>query len=168
MSTAKGASRGGIPPRGRSSARKAAEALGVPALLRGDLGEVAFVHKAMSLGFVVAKPYGHIHRYDFVVEGRTNLWRVQVKTCSCLQKGLYHLAVRRTLNSTKIAYTESELDFVAAYVFPEETWYVLPVREVAGRTTLSLRPKGYPGQDRYAHYREAWHLLREPDGLTFG
>jgi hypothetical protein len=23
-------------------------------------------------------------------------------------------------------------------------------------------------RDPYAHYREAWHLLREPDGLTFG
>jgi hypothetical protein len=27
---------------------------------------------------------------------------------------------------------------------------------------------GYPRMDPYAYYREAWHLLREPDGLTFG
>ena len=33
---------------------------------------------------------------------------------------------------------------------------------------LLFRPKGYHCPDIYAHYREAWHLLREPDGLTFG
>jgi PD-(D/E)XK endonuclease len=80
MSIAKGASRGRIPPRQRSSARKSAQAPGIGALERGDLGEVVFVHKAMSLGFVVAKPYGHNHPYDFFVEGGRNLWRVQVKT----------------------------------------------------------------------------------------
>jgi len=168
MSKAKGGSRGRIPPRERSSARKVAEALGVPALLQGDLGEVAFVHKAMGLGFVVAKPYGHIHRYDFIVEGGTKLWRVQVKTCTRLRRGVYRLAVRRTLNNKKIAYTASELDFVAGYVFPEGTWYLLPVREVVGRTSLGLRPKECVGLDPYAHYREAWHLLREPEDPTFG
>jgi hypothetical protein len=70
MSKAKGGLRGRIPPRGRSSVSKARRARGFEILEQGDLGEVAFVHKAMS--------------------------------------------------------------------------------------------------DPYAYYREAWHLLREPDGLTFG
>jgi hypothetical protein len=69
MSKAKGASRRGITPRERSSVSKARSARGFEILERGDLGEVAFVHKAMSLRFVVAKPYGHNHRYDFILEG---------------------------------------------------------------------------------------------------
>jgi hypothetical protein len=48
------------------------------------------------------------------------------------------------------------------------TWYILPVREVLERQTLLFRSKGYPRMDPYAYYREAWHLLRDPDGLTFG
>ena len=48
------------------------------------------------------------------------------------------------------------------------TWYILPVREVENRQMLMFRPKGYRRPDIYAHYREAWHLLREPDGLIFG
>jgi hypothetical protein len=66
------------------------------------------------------------------------------------------------------AYTESEIDFVAVYIVPEDTWYILPVREALERQVLLFRPTGYPNADPYAYYREAWHLLREPDGLTFG
>jgi hypothetical protein len=67
-----------------------------------------------------------------------------------------------------LPYSKSEVDFIAVYIIPEDVWYILPVREVENRLTLLLRPKGHHRPDIYAHYREAWHLLREPDGLTFG
>jgi len=171
MDTAKGASRGRIPPRQRSPAPKAEQTPRIDALDRGDLGEVAFVHKAMSLGFVVAKPYGHNHPYDFFVEGGRNLLRVQVKTCSYIRNGLYTAAVCHSRDGARIPYSEAELDFVVVYVMPEETWYVLPVREAVGRCSLQLRAptaNHHHRRDPYAYYREAWHLLREPDGLTFG
>jgi len=44
----------------------------------------------------------------------------------------------------------------------------VPVREVLDRRMLLFRPKKSWRPDIYAHYREAWHLLREPDGLVFG
>ena len=72
----KAGSRGRIRPRVRSSAQKAPETRGIVLCQRGELGEAAFVHKAMGLGFVVAKPFGHFQRYDFFVESGKNLWRV--------------------------------------------------------------------------------------------
>jgi PD-(D/E)XK endonuclease len=124
------------------------------------------MHKATSLGFPLALPYGHLHRYDFIVESGRNLWRVQVKTSTFLVRGFYRLCVYNY--NSLAAYAESEIDFVAVLVIPEDTWYILPVREVLERRTLFFRPTGDPRVDHYAHYREAWHLLREPDGLTFG
>jgi hypothetical protein len=159
---------GRIPASGESPAQKAARERGLLIRERGDLGEAAFLHKATSLGFMVARPWRNIYRYDFIVEGGQNLWRVQVKTTSYILGGLYRLGVCHRSKRGAEVYEASELDFVVAYVFPEESWYVLPVREVVGRTTLSLCPKGYPHLDRYAHYREAWHLLCQPDGLIFG
>ena len=135
--------------------------------LKGELGEVAFMHKAVSLGFALALPYGHIHRYDFIVESGTKLWRVQVKTTTVKARGMYNVTICRHANRERRAYTESEIDFVAVYIVPEDTWYILPVREVVGHMCLRFRPKGYARGDPYAHYREAWHLLREPDGLIF-
>jgi hypothetical protein len=126
------------------------------------------MHKATSLGFPLSLPYGHLHRYDFVVEGGKKLWRVQVKTSRFMMRGLYRVCIYHTTKRVGQAYTESEIDFVAVYIIPEDTWYILPVREILERRTLFFRPNGYTGSDPYAHYREAWHLLREPDGLTLG
>jgi len=136
--------------------------------LKGELGEVAFMHKATSLGFAFAVPYGHIHRYDFIVESGAKLWRVQVKTTTVKTRGLYAVTIRHHADHKARAYTESQIDFVAVYIVPEDTWYILPVREVVGRKTLRFRPKGYARADIYGCYREAWHLLREPGGLVFG
>jgi len=155
-----------LAPRGRI---RASEERSVPVVprqcghapgLKGELGEVAFMHKAVSLGFALALPYGHIHRYDFIVESGTKLWRVQVKTTTVKQRGMYAVTICRHANRERHGYTESEIDFVAVYIVPEDTWYILPVREVVGHQCLRFRPKGYGRGDIHERYREAWHLLR--------
>jgi hypothetical protein len=69
-----------LAPRGRTPASEERSApilrqCGHAPGLKGELGEVAFMHKATSLGFALALPYGHIRRYDFIVESGTRLWR---------------------------------------------------------------------------------------------
>jgi antitoxin (DNA-binding transcriptional repressor) of toxin-antitoxin stability system len=68
----------------------------------------------------------------------------------------------RRKDGIPIAYTESEIDFAVGYIIPEQTWYILPIREMLGRTSISFRPRKFPGLHAYAHYREAWHLPRQP------
>src|SRR5277367_6094733 len=148
----------------RSSAQRAARARGIAITRVGDLGEVAFVHKAMSLGYVVGKPYGQMHRYDFMVEGGNKLWRVQVKTSTCMRDGCYQLCVQRITHRRTVAYKKSELDFVVAYLMPEKVWYILPISVVAGRRSLLLPPPGFRGKNPWAQYQEAWHLLGKPSG----
>jgi PD-(D/E)XK endonuclease len=167
MHKAKGASPGRTPASEESSARRAAQARGTAITRRGDLGEVAFVHKAMSLGFVVAKPYGQMHRYDFMVEGGPNIWRVQVKTSTCMRDGRYQLCVQRIIHRRFVAYKKSELDFVVAYLMPEQAWYVLPVSQVVGRRSLLLAPPEFHGKNPLARYQEAWHLLGKPNCRVF-
>ena len=168
MRKLRGASRGRIPASEESCARRAARKRGLVIRQHGDLGEVAFLHKATELGFMVAKPYGTIYPFDFIVQGGQKLWRIQIKSVAYVRKGLYSQRVQRNTGGGPVGYRKSEVDFVAVYIIPEDTWYILPVREVVKRQTLLFRPKGYHRPDIYARYREAWHLLREPDGLTFG
>ena len=54
---------------------------------KGEAAELAFMLKAVSLGFGVAKPWGDSERYDFILDSGTQLWRVQVKSSSALQNG---------------------------------------------------------------------------------
>jgi hypothetical protein len=135
---------------------------------RGDAGEAGFLYKATSLGFLVAKPWGNKCFYDFVVDGGGRLLRVQVKTTTYMTGGMYHVAMYHRPKGKVRSYAESVIDFAAVYIVPEETWYILPVAEVAERTNMLFRPKAWVRRDPYAYYREAWHLLRQPDGLVFG
>ncbi len=84
-----------------------------------------------------------------------------MKSRASFLHGFYKVRICRRKDGVPIPYTESEIDFGVAYIIPEQTWYVVPVREMLGRTSLSFRPKGFPGLDGHAHFREALHLLRE-------
>ena len=164
----RGVPRRRIPASEETPVRNAYRQLGLLSRQHGDLGEVAFLHKATELGFMVAQPYGTMHPFDFVVQGGQGLWRVQVKTASHMRDGLYAVNIFRSESKTLRPYSASEIDFVAVYIIADDSWFILPVREVSDRRMLMFRPKKSSRRDIYAHYREAWHLLREPDGLVFG
>jgi hypothetical protein len=55
-------------------------------------------------------------------------------------------------------YSADEIDFLVAYIFPENTWYVLPVREVENHKSLCVTPGSK--HSRYEQYREAWKLMK--------
>ena len=40
----------------------------LPPKRRGEIAELAFMQKAVSLGFGVAKPWGDSERYDFILD----------------------------------------------------------------------------------------------------
>src|SRR3989441_11502636 len=45
----------------------------------GEISEAAFVVRAHSLGFLVAKPWGDSEKYDFVLDAGSKLWRGEGK-----------------------------------------------------------------------------------------
>jgi len=127
---------------------------------QGELAELAFMHKAASLGFGVAKPYGDNRRYDFILESGHRLWRVQVKSTYARGWNGYSLNVSWWTTGKKLPYTADQIDFIAAHVVPEDVWYVIPVNAFAPRRHLRLYPSGSTGSSKYEKYREAWHLMK--------
>jgi PD-(D/E)XK endonuclease len=51
----------------------------LPPKRRGEIAELAFMQKAVSLGFGVAKPWGDSDRYDYILDAGRRFWRVQVE-----------------------------------------------------------------------------------------
>jgi hypothetical protein len=132
---------------------------------RGELVEVAFMHKAIRFGFGVAKPFGDSECYDFVVDPGGNaggrLWRVQVKSTDRYRKGGYLIgACHFSARGTKQAYTAEQIDFLVACIVPEDAWYVIPVREFTPRKYLSFYPQNPTSRGRFERFREAWDLMR--------
>ena len=134
---------------------------------RGELAELAFLHKATALGFRLSKPYGDSDRYDFITDAGNRLYRVQIKCTTQFLNGHYHLNTHRRIQGKAVPYTLDEIDFFGALVIPENSWFLIPLSHVLGITSLLL-PQRKARHHPYQCYREAWPLLCEPDGLTFG
>ena len=113
--------------------------------------------KATSLGLVVIKPLGDSMPYDIVVDNGSCLWRVQVKSSRFRVGGGFDVTTRRSAG--RKLYRASELDFVAAYIIPEDVWYIIPIREVVRRHAIRVYPHKGNSRGRYHKYREAWRLL---------
>jgi len=88
------------------------------------------------------------------------LWRVQVKCSTQISTGLYRVNAHRRANGRAVPYLPGEIHFFAAYIIPEDTWYILPLHALRGVTSLLFRRRRDRRPGLYDAYREAWHLLR--------
>jgi hypothetical protein len=128
---------------------------------QGELAELAFAHKAASLGFGVAKPYGESERFDFIVRSGRHLWRVQVKSTRSARHRGYGISAQGCRRRTLDVYTKNEIDLLVAYVIPDDAWYVIPIEVTNGCQSLRLYPNGSKrGRCKYEKYREAWWQMK--------
>ena len=122
--------------------------------MRGEWVELKFMLRAMELGLFLCKPWGEVRPYDFVVEYGGRFVRVQVKSTMFVDRGGYSCTVR----GADGPYETDSFEFLAAYVFQEDCWYIIPADLVEGQGSIALYP--HLGNSKYARYREAWYLLR--------
>ena len=126
---------------------------------QGELAELAFLYRAASLGLVVSKPYGDTAPYDFIVGCRRRLTRIQVKSVAHNWRNGY-----RTTAGTGCAkrpYTKDDMDILALYIIPMDTWYLIPVEAFTPVKTIRCCPHLPNSNGRFERFREAWHLLGE-------
>jgi PD-(D/E)XK endonuclease len=112
--------------------------------------------KAAEYGLHVSKPISANSHYDVALEHEGHFLRVQVKSTMHYDHGTY---VCKTPFDPSGRKRYVAVDFVAAYVIPEDAWYILPSRVTERRRgNIALEPTK-KGQ-KYKQYLEAWHLLR--------
>ena len=122
--------------------------------LRGEWAELRFMTCAAEHGLCVTKPWGETAHYDFAVENQGRFVRVQVKSTGFKDRGGYSCTVR----GSQGPYSGDPFDFVAAYLIPEDLWYIIPAEKLQGQGSIALYPK--LKNSKYGRYKEAWHLLR--------
>ncbi len=114
------------------------------------------MRKAATLGFAVAKPWGDCDRYDVVVRAGKVFWRVQIKSVWAASPSRPHYRLRTTGNH-RSPYSADQIDFLVAYIFAKDTWYVFPVSLIEHRQILCLTLGSK--NSKYERYREAWNLM---------
>jgi hypothetical protein len=115
-------------------------------------------------GYKVLKPWGDSAPFDVAVYFGSRIVRVQVKSTSNRYANGYLCQFKPNYFSDP--YTLAQLDFFAAYVIMQNTWYLIPAPVLLGGPTTKKALMLYPTQSEketrylYESYREAWPLLR--------
>jgi hypothetical protein len=120
---------------------------------RGELAELAFMRKAATFGFGVAKPWGDCDRYDVIV--RKAFW-AQIKSVWAITPTRSYYRLKATGNRQSL-YTADQIDFLVAFLFSKDLWYVFPLALMELRKVICLTPGSK--RSKYEKYREAWKLM---------
>ena len=129
----------------------------------GERSEAAFLHKAATLEFGIAKPWGDSRRYDFILDNGDRLHRIQVKCTEAIRAQAYETRATYSQGSGRAVYTKKDIDFIAAHVVPLDIWYIIPVEICTPAPMLRFYPHRRAKKMRLESYREAWHLLQAPE-----
>lgn len=125
------------------------------------MAEAAFLLKASSLGFSVAKPWGESDRYDFLLDNGCRTWRIQVKSAHTSAVNGYTFHACGNVQNRR--YTPRDIDFIVGYVVPDDVWYVLPIELFAKIGTVKVFPSSRRRMSKFEKYREAWCFLACPE-----
>jgi hypothetical protein len=91
----------------------------LPPKRRGEIAELAFMQKAVSLGFAVAKPWGDSERYDYILDAGGRFWRVQVRSTAYESHRGYAVHTYIYLKRKMVALTADDIDCIVAYIVPD-------------------------------------------------
>lgn len=102
-----------------------------------------------SLGYNISVPLGEDCRYDFILDVKNKLIRIQVKTCHQEENGITFKTKSSYLTSqgsVSSPYTKNDIDFFAT--FYEGNCYLIPV-EQCGSTGKKLLFEGYTQKNNH-------------------
>ena len=131
----------------------------LPPKRRGEIAELAFMQKAVTLGFGVAKPWGDSDRYDYILVSGRSFWRVQVRSTTYESHRGYAVHTYVYVKRKMVALTADDIDCIIAYIVPLDLWYVVPVESFSPCKNLWFYPHGSKKGSRFETFREAWWLL---------
>lgn len=122
--------------------------------------------EAARMGLKVARPHGDSARFDVIVEGGGKLSRVQVKSTLYRQKRAYVCLCFWSKAAGRRTYRSEEVDVIAAYVVPEDAWFIISVKELETKR-LYLPTRESARRSKYGKYLDAWEQLGvDPKRLT--
>jgi hypothetical protein len=115
-----------------------------------------------------SRPWGE-KRYDVGVEHGGRFLRMQVKSTVYKRRGeSYSLNV---MGPGRKPYERGEIDFVAVYLIPADTWYIVPYERMVKKNGqaccsihFTLGGKREVKRQKYGDCREGWWRLRGENG----
>jgi hypothetical protein len=110
------------------------------------------------MGFIVSKPFGEDARYDFVVDRKGKLYRVQVKGTNAAvnAKGDRYKLFSAYGCKPQKNYCANDIDYIAGYIAPLNLWYIIPVSAIGTSKSINIFPNDPNCQ--FAKYKSLWDM----------
>lgn len=97
-----------------------------------ELQCITYLH---GLGYDISIPWGDNARYDFVLDVNHNLYKIQCKTSSLKEEGVYKFQTSssraNTKGMTRISYEKEDVDYFCTFI--DGKCYLIPFDETASR-----------------------------------
>lgn len=97
-----------------------------------ELECITYLH---GLGYDISIPWGDNARYDFVLDVQNKLYKIQCKTSSKQEEGVYKFQCRSTYVNSQgnrsASYTADDVDFFCTFI--EGKCYLIPLAETSKR-----------------------------------
>lgn len=101
---------------------------------KGEITEQQVAIEFLKLGYLVSKPLVQSSRYDFIVDIKHRLYKIQVKTSTLKEDAYIEFATSTSHTNTKgtlnLTYSADDVDFFAT--MHENKCYLIPY-EVCGK-----------------------------------
>jgi len=139
---------------------------------KGEIAETFVLANLIQNGFTVSIPYGENSRYDFIVETKTGLKKIQVKYIG-KHKGKKYFqfplrSIRANKKQNKIKYyTVKEIDFMVGYCTENKGCYIIPMEDLKTKHEIHIwidqKPKGKNQFNPIdpEKYKNNWELLNK-------
>jgi uncharacterized protein YneR len=125
---------------------------------KGRVAELEFAKECIKRDMVVSRPIVGAEKYDYILDNRKKLLRIQVKSTKNFSEKNSRFKVNVAYgNSIKKIYTKKDIDFFAVYIEEYDIWYFIPVEEV-GVKTLNLYPHR-KSEGTFETYKNNWSLI---------
>lgn len=124
--------------------------------LQGRIAEQEFQLLCMKRNIPIYAPIIDNHGVDFIVQSKTKLLRIQVKSVRKMdsKRNTYKVNVVRGFDCR--TYAEGDFDLLVVYIFDVSCYYIIP-QDLVTTKCIRLNPNG--GRGKYAEFKERWDLL---------
>ena len=122
----------------------------------GAIAESDFITECLKRNFEPHPPVTAMP-WDFIVTCPRGILKVQIKTTACESRDKSYNIATSTGRAGVKKHINREVDVVACFIQPEKLWFLIPLKEVTGRTTrLSV---DQTTKSKYQKYRENWSVF---------
>lgn len=102
------------------------------AKISGEIVEAKFQYLILTKNIIISRPFGDSLKYDFILDVNGTLYRTQIKSTSKIRtNGGYQVKASYGSKLSKTKYTTKDLDLLVAYITTEDTWYIIPSKELS-------------------------------------